>query len=63
MLPPDAYIQGEACRQEDALAGQAAMHGAVRAAMMGAEAVGSMQGALGAYPIGSLCIASLSATS
>jgi len=44
MLPPDAFVQGEAYQQEDAVAGQAAMHDAVRVAMSAAEAVGRMHG-------------------
>ena len=45
MLPPDAVLHPAACRQEDVAAGEAAMRHAVRA-VMAAEAMGSMQGAL-----------------
>jgi len=44
LLPPDAFVQGVAYQQEDAAAGQAAMHDAVRAAVSAAEAVGPMHG-------------------
>ena len=45
LLPPDAVVQAMACRQEDVAAGEAAINDAVRAGVMAAEAVGSMQGA------------------
>ena len=44
MLPPGVFVQGEAYRQEDAIAGEVAMHDAVRAAMSAAEAAGRTHG-------------------
>ena len=45
MLPPDAIIEAAACRHEDVAAGAAAVHDAVRAAFVAANAVGTLQGA------------------